>query len=168
MGGELGGLVSRQIIVVVVPYEVYIRTGSSWLVGLVGLVQVAPLVGFSFIGGVIADAFDRRLVLVIAEISMGLCCLGFAFNTGSRALWLIFALISVDAAMNGLENPAKSAVIPSLVGKNQLASAMSVHLSMNQMMQYWDRRPRESCWRILESVPRIWLPRPAPSRAQSP
>jgi ENTS family enterobactin (siderophore) exporter len=134
-GGELGGLVSRQIIVVVVPYEVYVRTGSSWMVGLVGLVQVAPLVGFSFIGGVIADAFDRRLVLVIAEISMGLCCLGFAFNTGSRALWLIFALISVDAAMNGLENPAKSAVIPSLVGKDQLASAMSVHLSMNQLMQ---------------------------------
>jgi predicted MFS family arabinose efflux permease len=133
--GQIGGIVSRQMLVVAVPFEVYDRTGSTLQVGLVGLVQVAPIVIFSFVGGVIADATDRRTVLVVVEVLMALSCLGFALNTTSTQLWLIYVLIAFNAALIGIESPTKNAVIPSLLEPSQIASAYSLHQSLNQTLQ---------------------------------
>ena len=133
--GQIGAIVSRQILVVAVPYEVFIRTDSTLLVGLVGLVQVPPLVIFSFLGGVVADALDRRMVLVVVEALMALTCIGLALNVGSGQLWPIFVLIAVNAAISGVEAPAKSAVVPALVPPGSQAAAFSVHQSLNQTLQ---------------------------------
>jgi MFS family permease len=115
---------------------VFVVTGSSLLVGLVGLVQIAPLIGCAILGGAVADAFDRRRVLVVVELLTSLTCVGFALNTGpSAALWAIFVLIAINAGIAGVEAPARSAIIPSLVTPAQIPSAFALNASLNQTGQ---------------------------------
>ena len=134
--GQAGSLLARNALVVAVPYQVFVLTGSSLLVGLVGLVQIAPLIGCAIVGGAVADAFDRRRVLVVVELLTSLTCVGFALNTGPSALlWPIFALIAVNAGISGVEAPARAAIIPSLVTPAQLPSAFALNASLNQAGQ---------------------------------
>lgn len=134
--GQAGAQLARQLLVVAVPYQVFVLTGSSLLVGMVGLVQIAPLIAFSVLGGTAADAFDRRRLLQLVEILMALTCVGFALNAGaSAALWPIFVLIALNAAVAGAESPARTAMIPSLVSPAQLPSAFALNQTLNQTAQ---------------------------------
>jgi ENTS family enterobactin (siderophore) exporter len=133
--GQLGGGLARQTLVVLVPYEVYVRTHSTLLVGLVGLVQVLPLVLFSLVGGVFADAFDRRAVLVTVNALFGVTAVGFALNVSSPVLWPSFVLIGINAALTGMESPARTSMIPSLVRKEEIAPAFALNQTLNQLMQ---------------------------------
>jgi MFS family permease len=134
--GQAGSLLARNALVVAVPYQVFVVTGSSLLVGLVGLVQIAPLIGCAILGGAVADAFDRRRVLVVVELLTSLTCVGFALNTGpSAALWPIFVLIAINAGIAGVEAPARAAIIPSLVTPAQIPSAFALNASLNQTGQ---------------------------------
>lgn len=134
--GQAGALISRQMLVVAVPYQVFVLTGSSLLVGLVGLAQIAPLFVFAILGGTAADAFDRRRLLVGVEIGMAVTCLGLAVNTASSpVLWPIFVLMAVNAAITGIENPARNAMIPALVRARQLPSAFALNQTLQQTAQ---------------------------------
>jgi MFS family permease len=134
--GQAGALLARHALVVAVPYQVFVLTGSSLLVGMVGLAQIAPLIGCAILGGAVADAFDRRRVLVVVELLASLTCVGFALNSGpSASLWPIFALIAVNAGISGVESPARTAIIPSLVTPAQLPSAFALNASLNQTAQ---------------------------------
>ena len=66
--GHLLSFLGRQVTVVAVPYQVFVITGSSLAVGALGLVQVVPLLIMSLVGGSIADAVDRRKLLVISQM----------------------------------------------------------------------------------------------------
>jgi MFS family permease len=134
--GQSGALLSRHVLVVAVPYQVFVLTGSSFLVGMIGLVQIVPLQLGSILGGTAADAFDRRRLLVIVEIFMALTSVGLALNTGPAApLWPIFVLIALNAAISGVENPARMAMIPNLVTPFQLAPAFALNQSLQQTLQ---------------------------------
>lgn len=134
--GQVGAQLSRQLLIVTVPYQVYVVTRSTLMVGLVGLVQVAPLILCSLIGGTIADAFDRRRILIVVELAMALTSIGFGLNaslgpnTGS-----IFVLIAVNAGLIGLEGPARNSMIPSLIPGAQLPSALALNQTLNQLAQ---------------------------------
>jgi MFS family permease len=133
--GQFGAQLSRQLLVVAVPYEVFVRTHSTALVGLVGLVQAVPLVFLSLVGGVLADALDRRTVLMVTEALMSFTCVGFALNVSSSHVWPLFAIVAANAGLNGIESPARTAMVPSLVPRDQVVSAFAVNLSLNQTMQ---------------------------------
>ncbi len=134
--GQLGSVVSRQFLVVAVPYEVFVLTGSNWLVGLVGLVQVAPLVVGSLLGGTAADALDRRSVLIVVQALTALTSIGLAANSGENArVWLIMILVAANAGLNGAEAPTRTAIIPALVRRERLASAFALNQTMNQTAQ---------------------------------
>jgi MFS family permease len=62
--GQLFAIFGSQITVVAVPLQVYLITGSSLLVGLLGLAQLVPLLLFSLVGGAVADRVDRRKLLL--------------------------------------------------------------------------------------------------------
>jgi MFS family permease len=132
--GLLGSMFARQVMVVAVPYEIYVRTGSTLYVGLAGLVQVAPIVIFALVGGVIADAYDRARILVGVEIGLGLTAVLLSLNSGTGHLWPIFALVVLNAALNGVENPTRTAMIPTLVTPAQLPSAFALNQSLVQTM----------------------------------
>ena len=67
--GQSISLIGSQITLVAVPYQVFTLTGSSLAVGLVSLVELAPLIVLSLIGGAYADAIDRRRVLFIIQVT---------------------------------------------------------------------------------------------------
>src|SRR5438552_18344088 len=70
--GQLVSLTGRQLTTVALPYQVFKLTGSTLDVGLIGLVQVVPLIVLSIVGGAIADRWDRRTVILWTDLGMAL------------------------------------------------------------------------------------------------
>ncbi len=130
--GELISQSGHFFTVVAMFIQVFALTGSPAAVGVVGLVQVVPLVFATIFGGVLVDRVDRRRVLLVCQV-------GFA---GSSALLLgnallphpsvglIYAGAAAAAGISGIDAPARSALTPSLVPRALLPSA----LALNQVM----------------------------------
>jgi MFS family permease len=127
-GGQLVSTLGTQLTVVAVPYQVYRLTHSSLDVGLVSLAQLGPLLICSLIGGAIADAHDRRRLLVITELAMAAVSTGLAINGGLHrpALWPLFALPALAGGLAGLDRPAFNASIPRMVGPGDLTAAYAL------------------------------------------
>ncbi|MFL5766684.1 MAG: MFS transporter [Actinomycetota bacterium] len=130
--GELISETGHQITVVAIFYQLYAITGSAVAVGLVGLVQLVPLMLASIAGGSIIDAVDRRKMLLLTQF-------GYVFSSGALlagaiaghpSVWLIYAAAAVTAALSGLDFPTRSAMTPRLVGEANLPAA----LALNQVL----------------------------------
>ncbi len=130
--GQVVSSIGSQVTVVAAPYQVYLLTRSSLMVGLLGLVAVVPLIAGSLIGGAIADAHDRRKVLLLAQVLVGATSLGLALNAmlPDPQVWLIFVLTTLQAAFFGLDRPTRSAATPTLVRPADLPAA----LALNQLL----------------------------------
>jgi MFS family permease len=135
--GQLTTQINRQMLVVAVPLQVYEQTGSTLLVGVVGLVQVLPVMVFSMIGGAAADAFDRRRLLVAVEVLLALTSVALGINA-SASSWvsLILVAIAANAALSSVESLVRATMIPGVVGPGQLASALALNQSANQAAQF--------------------------------
>lgn len=103
--------------------------------GLVGLVRIGPIIVFSLVGGVVADAIDRRRMLVITQATMGAAAVVLAVVTfkGLDVIWPIYVLTAVGAAAAAFDNPARNALVPSLVPAEHMASAVSLNTMMFQL-----------------------------------
>jgi MFS family permease len=135
--GQLVSVLGSQLTVVAVPFQVYELTHSSLEVGLVSLVQLIPLVFFSLAGGAVADAYDRRKLLMIVQGLAALTSVGLALNaqTAHPALWPLFALSALIAGESGFVQPAYNAAIPNLVDVELLPSAYALWQVLLQVGQ---------------------------------
>jgi len=108
IGGEIG--------TVAVPYQVYTLTHSTALVGLLGLASLIPLLVVPLIGGAIADALDRRTVLLRTETGMAFVAALFLGNSllAHPRVWLLFVLQGLAVAIFSLGRPALSSLTPRL------------------------------------------------------
>ncbi len=120
LGGEIG--------TVAVPYQVYHLTGSTALVGLLGLASLVPLLVVPLVGGAIADAHDRRTVLLWTEIGMAAVTALFLANAllSHPRVWLLFVLQAVAVSVFSLGRPAMSSLAPRLVPDDEIASAAAI------------------------------------------
>lgn len=102
---------------VAVPYQVYELTKSSFYVGLLGAVQVVPILLFGLWGGSLADRMDRRKLLLISEALMCLGTFGLFANAylAHPSLVAIFALAGFLQAVNAFHRPAMEAITQKLV-----------------------------------------------------
>jgi MFS family permease len=92
VAGQLLSTVGAQFTAVAVPYQVYVLTRSSLDVGLVSLAQVIPLIGGALLGGSLADALDRRKLVLVSQSLTALCSAGLAINAVlGPALWPLFS-----------------------------------------------------------------------------
>lgn len=131
--GQVSVQLSRLTLVVAVPYQVFVISESVVLVGLVGLVQIPSLIVCSILGGAAADAMDRRRILVVLQLLMGVTSAALAINTAAAAaLWPIFVLVAINAGLSGAEAPARTAIIPSLIDRDQLPAAFALNQTLNQ------------------------------------
>jgi MFS family permease len=130
-GGNLVSTVGRQITIVALPYQVFLLTRSSLAVGAIGLVQLVPLVVISLMGGAIADQFDRRRLLVITNLGMAAC--SAVLTVGAFAHWntvaYLYAVAAVSSGFGAVDQPARSAIIPNLVPRQHLASAIALNVA---------------------------------------
>jgi MFS family permease len=102
--------------------------------GLVGLTRVVPIVVFSLISGVVADALDRRKLMLLTQTGMTLVAAALAAFTfsGQKALWPIYALAAVSAAFGSFDAPARQSLIPNLVPPEHYPNAISLNAVMMQ------------------------------------
>ena len=96
--------------------------------GIVGLVRVVPIVTFSLIGGVLADAHDRRRLMLVTQTGMAICAalLAWVAFADVRSVWPVYALAATSAAFVAFDNPARQALIPTLVPTAHLPNAISL------------------------------------------
>ena len=102
--------------------------------GMVGLSKVVPIIIFSMLSGVIADAFDRRKVMLFAQFGATAVAAALAVLTfrGVSVLWPIYALAALGAAVGSFDMPARQALIPMLVPREHLPNAISLNTIMFQ------------------------------------
>ena len=126
--GQLISVTGRQITVVAVPFQIFLLTGSSLAVGMIGLVQVVPLIVASLAGGAIGDRMDRRRLILFTELGLAATsALLFAGALAGRPpLWYLYLVIGVQAGILGINQPTRSAVIPNLVSREQLPAAIAL------------------------------------------
>ncbi len=133
--GQLISSAGTQMQVVAVAWQVYLLTHSAIALGLIGLLQAIPRLIFSLVGGVFADVFDRRKMLILIEITMAatstvlaLCTIYHVIN-----MYIIYSVVLVAACVSAFEFPTRQAVIPTLVPREQMADAMSLSMVMMQL-----------------------------------
>ncbi|RVU26048.1 MFS transporter [Streptomyces antnestii] len=112
-----------------VSLQVYDITHSSFSVGLVGLFSLVPLVAFGLYGGAIADTMDRRkLGLYSASGSCALSvALAVAALAGYHRVWLLYAVVALQAVCGALNSPARTSMIPRLLPPEHLPAANALN-----------------------------------------
>jgi len=102
--------------------------------GLVGLVKIVPIIAFSLVSGVVADALDRRRVSLVSNILLMGSATTLAVLTfrGLHVLWPIYALAATSAALAAFEGPARQALVPNLVPHEHFPNAISLNTIMFQ------------------------------------
>jgi MFS family permease len=133
--GQLLNVLGREFTVVAVPYQVYLITESTLLVGALGLAQFLPLLASSVIGGAIVDAIDRRKLLIISQVILAATAVGLAVNAAmeSPALWLLFVLSGLNAALFAIDSPARKAAIPAVLPRHLLPSGFALIQTMTEL-----------------------------------
>jgi MFS family permease len=103
--------------------------------GMVGLVRVIPIVVFSLISGVVADALDRRRLMLATQTSMAVLAGILALLTflGLAMVWPIYLLSALGSAAGSFDGPARQALIPNLVPREHLPNAISLNTIMLQI-----------------------------------
>jgi MFS family permease len=103
--------------------------------GMVGLVRIGPIVVFSLISGVAADALDRRKVMIVTQSLMasGAAVLALLTFRGLSDVWPIYALAAFSSAAGAFDLPARQALVPNLVPRADLPNAISLNTSMVQI-----------------------------------
>ncbi|HAF09723.1 MAG TPA: hypothetical protein DCK98_06535 [Chloroflexi bacterium] len=133
--GQVASEMGRQVLLIAMPYEVYVRTGSTFAVGLLALVQVASLLGLSLPGGALADTLDRRRILVVTQAA--LAAFTVLLLAGSRdpatPLWTVYLAAFVIAATIAIARPAQKAALFTIVTRERLNSAVALDQTANQL-----------------------------------
>lgn len=110
---------------VAIPYSLYHLTGSNFAVGLVGLVELVPLVVFGLYGGALADHGDRRKILIGCGAAEALLTVVLTLNALSDRprVWVIYVVAALLASTTGLRRPSKEALVPRTVRHDQITAA---------------------------------------------
>lgn len=129
LAGNFLSNTGTQVQTAALAYHVYLLTGSSYVVGLLGLVRVVPLLTFSLFGGVLADQADRRRVMLVTQTMLALCSLvlGIAEWGGQTTTKLIFAIVAVSFVAIAFDSPARQSLVVSLVPAHVFPNAASVN-----------------------------------------
>jgi MFS family permease len=154
-GGELVSTIGSQMQLTAVNWHVYqllsgktaafslfgnsVHLDSAALqalgLGTLGLARVLPIIVFALVGGVLADAMDRRQLMlwtrIIATVLAG--ALAWVTLAGQDTVFIIYLLTAAGAAATAFDNPARQSLVPNLVAREHLANAVSLNTLMFQI-----------------------------------
>jgi MFS family permease len=110
-------------------WQIYALTHSKYALGYIGLARVIPLVLFALVGGVVADALDRRRLMLLSQSLMALLAtaLGVWSLLGMREVWPIYVVAGLSSGVLAFDNPARQSLMPTLVPRERLANALSLN-----------------------------------------
>jgi len=133
--GQIVSGIGSQLTIVAVSYQAFRLSHSTLVVGLIGLAQLGPLLAAALWGGALADAKDRRSVLVVTQFAMAAASAGLAVNAfvPHPALWPLFACTMAAAAFQGVDWPARRAALPMIVGREDITGAVALQTMVQQL-----------------------------------
>lgn len=127
-------VIGAQLTVVAVPAQIYALTASSAYVGLTGLFGLVPLVVFGLWGGALADAMDRRRLMLLSTI--GLIATSALFWAQSALavgnVWLVLTIFALQQAFFAINQPTRTSILPRLLPAGQLPAANSLTMTVMQ------------------------------------
>ena len=139
-GGMLGQMAAMNMQQVVGSLLIYRLTGSAAILGAMSFAGAIPMICFSLFGGVIADRFDKRKVMIVGQSAFALVSLAVALSLTSGYVsaqhagsWWVLAVSSLlQGSVMGLMMPSRQAIIPEIVNEDQLMNAISLNtMGMN-------------------------------------
>jgi MFS family permease len=124
-----------QATLVALPYQIYVETHSALLVGLLGAVELLPLIASALWGGAMADRMDRRTLLLLDQIGLvlvagALAAVSFA---GDPSIAVLYVLAGLLAGVSALQNVVRSAIVPTLVRRELMRSALAFNYGLYQL-----------------------------------
>jgi MFS family permease len=133
--GQIVSGMGSQLTLVAVSFEAYSLTHSTLVVGLIGLVQLIPLLGGALWGGTLADAMDRRKILIMTQVAMAAAIAGLVINASFHhpAVWPLFVCTAASAGFQGVDWPARRSALPMLVAEEDVTAAIALQTSIQQL-----------------------------------
>lgn len=101
-------------------------TGSTAMIATLSVVLLVPQLGLGLFAGVMADRWDRRMTMIVSDLTRGVLVLGFLLVQDKGDIWLLYVLGFAQAAVGVLFNPARSALTPRTVPPESLLAANSL------------------------------------------
>ncbi len=123
----------NEMLTFAIGWELWIRTNSALALGMVGLVQVVPILLLSLPAGHVADQYNRRRIVMITEIGLAFCSLGLAalsFLQGS--LWLVYLCLLGIGLARAFNDPASSTLLPETIPPELFSRAATWNSSVWQ------------------------------------
>jgi MFS family permease len=133
--GQVVSGMGSQLTLVAVSFQAYSLTQSTLVVGLIGMAQLVPLLAGALWGGTLADAMDRKRVLVVTQIAMALAVGGLVVNASLAhpAVWPLFVCTAAGAGLQGVDWPTRRAALPMLVPDEDMTAAIALQTTIQQL-----------------------------------
>src|SRR5713101_10211186 len=133
--GQLISLMGTSMQIIGQAWLVLELTHSAWQLGLVGALQSLPVLLFSIFGGIFADRWPKRRVLLVTQAAAMIqaLLLWALIATGTIQLWHLYVLAMLLGLTNSLDHPTRQAFVIELVGREDLPNAVALHASLSQM-----------------------------------
>ena len=127
-------VIGGNLTIFAVPVQLYALTRSSAYVGLAGLFALAPLIVFGLLGGAWADAMDRRTLLIITSCGLAVASvlLWVQAAMSLNNIWVVLVLLAIQQSFYAVNWPTRGAAIPRLLPIDQLPSANSLNMTVQQ------------------------------------
>jgi MFS family permease len=129
--------IAAQLLQTAILWQVYELTGSALALGLTGLARAGPHMVLSLLGGVIADRTNRVRLIQAGQIANGalVFVLAALTVTGSVELWHLFVATFLNSGFTAVTQPARTALIPGLIGGSNLVNAVALNATIQQSSQ---------------------------------
>lgn len=114
---------------VALPVQMKELTGSVVAVGAIGAVELVPLIVFGLYGGALADALDKRALILWSEVGQGVLCAGLLVNAllPEPMVWPLYVVAALSSALVAVQRPALDSIVPRIVPHEHLPAAASLN-----------------------------------------
>jgi len=128
--GQIVSVTGSQMQSVAIHWHVYLLTKSAFALGMVGCFRGVPIILCSLAGGVVADAVDRRKLMMVTQSVMLISSASLTIVTlaGLQSVWPIYIFTGIASAATAFDIPARQALIPALVPAEHFPNAVSLSL----------------------------------------
>jgi len=126
--GQAVSGIGNQVTRLALPYQVYVLTGSTLAIAALTAVQLVPILVFSLGAGSVADAVDRRRLLLVTQVGLMGCSAALLLLalTPAPPLIALFVVAFLAAGIGSIDQPARSSAVPRLVPPGRLAAAIAL------------------------------------------
>ncbi len=127
--------VSFTLIRASVAWDVFATTKSAFFLGLIGLIQFLPVIPLNLIGGAVADTYDRRRIIFLAQSAAMVCSVVLAFVAwqDDSHVVIVYTMVFMLSVVAAFETPARTSLMPNLVAREQFVVAVALHSSVTNI-----------------------------------